>query len=229
MKKINRITSFLFAVLMLMTCTAGCGNSEEDASAESTEYSGVLSRIRLGMPQSKVLSLNNQEEVFYESDAVIWCINPDTDIMEIRDIIPADNGYYFCDESVVTYNFEQDENDGEYYLDSYSEESKILLDRELASQYYEDKVKSLAAKYKCGNYVTNQLGTEGVDEDFTLETVMTLSSFSVVTDMTYTYTTVNGVEGYYGSHFKITISSVDNVQAVVVSEVKSGSGEDEEE
>lgn len=213
---------------MLMTCITGCGSGDDADSADSGEYSGVLSRIRLGMPQSKVLSLNNQEEVYYESDAVIWCINPDTDIMEIRDIIPADNGYYYCDESVITYNFEQNANDGEYYLDSYSEESKILLDRELAGEYYEKKVKSLASKYKCQNYVTNQLGTEGVDQDFTLETVMTLSSFTVLTDMTYTYTTVNGVEGYYGSHFKITISSVDNVQAVVVSEVKGGGDEEEE-
>ncbi len=225
--KIRKIIAFLCAAAITAVCAAGCSKSDEGTGeAADTGYSGVLSKIRLGMPQNKVLALNGQDEVYYHSDSEIWCVNPDTDIMEMRELIPSEQEYYYCDDSIITYNFTYDDTNEQYILNSYTEEAVCLIDRETAEKYYEDKLKSLAAKYNLAEYVTTQLGVENVDMTFDYETVMTLPSFTVTTVMTMGYDTVNGVDGYYCKHFSITVTALDNKQAVVVGEV-SASGEEE--
>ncbi len=212
--KIRKIFALLCTAVICMLSFAACG-SEEDEVPESA-YAGVLTKIRLGMPQSKVLALNNQNEVYYESDTEIWCINADTDIMEMKDLIPSDSQYYYCDDSVITYRFDFDEAKNDYLLDGYSEEAVCLIDRETAEKYYETKLKELAGKYGVSDYVTTQRGTENVDMVLELETPMTLSSFTVTATMTYTYDTVDDVDGYYCTHFKIDIEELANKAAVAV-------------
>ncbi|MGN1415699.1 MAG: hypothetical protein ACI4XF_02580 [Oscillospiraceae bacterium] len=222
--KIRKILALLCAAVIGMLSLTACGDDEE---VPESEYAGVLTKIRLGMPQSKVLALNNQNEVYYESDSEIWCINADTDIMEMKDLIPSDSQYYYCDDSVITYRFDFDEAKNDYLLEGYTEEAVCLIDRETAKKYYETKLKELAAKYGVSDYVTTQKGTENVDMVLELETAMNLSSFTVTATMTYTYDTVDGVDGYYCTHFKIDIEELANKAAVAVGGVTEAAAAEE--
>lgn len=222
--KIRKIFALLCTAVICMFSLAACGSEEE---VPESEYAGVLTKIRLGMPQSKVLALNNQNEVYYESDTEIWCINADTDIMEMKDLIPSDSQYYYCDDSVITYRFAFDKSKNDYLLDGYSEEAVCLIDRETAEDYYEKKLRELAGKYGVADYVTTQRGTENVDMVLELETPMTLSSFTVTATMTYTYDTVDGVDGYYCTHFKIDIEELANKAAVAVGGVTEAAAAEE--
>ncbi len=163
---------------------SGCGDDAEKEEGEA--YTGVLSKVRLGMSQSKVLSINNQSEVFYESDDVLWCVNPETDIAEMKEYVPSDSQFFYCDDSIVTYRFNYSESDKEYLLTGFSEESVCLLPRDVAEQYYDEKVKKLARKYKVTGYETNQVGTEDVDLEYEIQTRFVLSSFTIDVNMTYT-------------------------------------------
>ena len=209
-----RFAALLLAAVMTAVSLTGCGKKEEE-EAEDTGYSGVLSKIKLGMPQKKVITVNNQKEMYYESDTILWCINPDTDIMEVRDIIPADQGYCFCDDSVITYEFKFNEKDNENYLTSYTEEVSCLIDRETAQKYYDDKVDQLRKKYH-SDYSTTQTGTEGIDLNLLLHTELPLSSFAVYIDMTLTYDTVEGVDAYWCKHLSITVKELANKTAVPI-------------
>ena len=216
-----RFAALFLAAVMAAFTLAGCGKKEETEAAD-TGYSGVLAKIKLGMPQKKVLSVNNQKEMYYESDTVLWCINPDTDIMEVRDIIPADQGFYFCDDSVITYEFKHDEKDNENYLTAYTEEVSCLIDRETAQKYYDDKVKELMKKYHA-DFTTTQTGTEGIDLNLIQKTELQLSSFAVYLEMTLTYDTVNDVDAYYCKHLSIMVKELANKAAVPIA---AGSADD---
>ena len=227
-KQIMRISAVVLAASVML---AGCGKKKEEAGSELPAYSDVLSKIKLGMPQKKVLALNNQEEVFYENDTVLWCVNTDTDIMEVRDIIPSDNGYYYCDDSLITYEFNVNKKTQDYTLKAYQEEVTCLIDRDTAVSYYESKVKQLAEKYKpIEDYFTAVTGTEDVDMHLEYETVLKMSSFSVTATMTLSYDTVDGAEGYYCTHISIKVKELDTKTAVTVgseSEDKKDSKKDE--
>lgn len=196
---------------------SGCGDDAEKGEGEA--YTGVLSKVRLGMPQSKVLSINNQSEVFYESDDVLWCVNPETDIAEIKEYVPSDSQFFYCDDSIVTYRFVYSEADEEYLLTGFSEESVCLLPRDVAEQYYYEKLKKLAQKYKVSGYQTNKMGTEDVDLEYEMQTQFVLSSFTVDVNMTYTYQTVDNTDGYYCTHFEIVTTSLEDKAAVPVASV----------
>ncbi len=219
-----RTAAVLLAVLMTAFSLAGCGK-DKDAAEEEGGYSGVLSKIKLGMPQKKVLSINNQKEMYYESDTVLWCINPDTDLMELRQVIPADQGFSYCDDSVITYEFKHNDKDNEDYLTSYTEEVTCLIDRDVAQKYYDDKVNELRRKYN-SDFTTTQTGTEGVDVSLVQHTELPLSSFVVYIDMTLTYDTVEGVDAYYGTHYSITVKELANKAAVPIA---AGSAEDDKD
>ncbi|MDE6593909.1 MAG: hypothetical protein K2K57_12735 [Oscillospiraceae bacterium] len=210
MKISKKFISCLLAMIMAMGLFAGC--SDEEAAAD--EYAGVLTKVRLGMPMAKVIKLNSGVEMYYDSDTVLWCINPDTDLMELQSVIPADDGFYNVDESLITYNFRgQDE---ESYLTGYTEEITCMIDRETATKYYEDKKKRLMVKYGCKDESASSTitGTEDVDLTLDYQTKLTMSSFDLVLTMRLTYDTVNGVEGYYATYYSIDVNELRNKSAV---------------
>lgn len=213
MNILKKLLSGAAAMMMILSLFAGCSDSE---STEPDDYSGVLTKVRLGMPMDKVISLNSSVQMYYENDQVIWCINPDTDLMEIKNVIPDGEGFYNVDDSLITYNFKYDEKEDENYLTGYIEEVQCMLDRETATKYYEDKIKRLKAKYSCPqeSVSSTTTGTEGVDLNLDYKTKMTLSSFDLVLTMRLTYDTVNGVEGYYATYYGIEVNELKNKTAV---------------
>lgn len=213
MNILKKLLSCVITMTMALSLFAGCSDSEKPAEED---YSGVLTKVRLGMPMDKVISLNSAVQMYYENDTVIWCVNTDTDLMELKDVIPGGEGFYNVDDSLITYNFKYNEKDDENYLTGYIQEIQCMLDRETAEQYYKDKKKRLKSKYSCPeeSILSTVTGTEGVDQELDYKTKMTLSSFDLVFTMRLTYDTVDGVEGYYATYYSIEINELKNKTAV---------------
>ncbi|MGN1136811.1 MAG: hypothetical protein ACI4SF_11390 [Oscillospiraceae bacterium] len=211
----KKVLAVLISSLMLCSVMAGC--SSDKAELEDT-YEGVLTKVRLGMPLNKVVSLNSGHDMYYETDTQIWCVNDDTDLMEIRDLIPADSGFYYADDSLITYNFTYNQADDTYYLNGYLEEVPCLISRETAESYYSSKIEQLKTKYSAAEAVSTITGTEDVDLTLDYVTRMTLSSFEVIFTMELTYDTVDAVDGYYGTYFCIEVKELANKTAVEVAE-----------
>ena len=211
----KKIFAAALAAVMVLSLFSAC--SKEEAPGET--YSGVLTKVRLGMPMNKIISLNSGREMYYESETQIWCVNPDTDLMEIRELIPEDKQFYYAEDSLITYNFKYDEGDDTNYLVSYMEEVPCMLDRATAETYYNDKITRLKAKYGAGDDAVHSTvtGVEGVDMTLINETVMTLPSFKLTFVMNLTYDTVDAVEDYYGTYYSIEVKSLENKTAVDVS------------
>ncbi len=209
----KKILAAVMAAFMITASFAGCSKQEE--IPEDT-YNGVLTKVRLGMPMNKIISINSGTDLYYESDTEIWCVNPDTDLMEIRALIPAENQFYYAEDSLITYSFRFDETDQENYLNGYIEEVPCMLDRVTAEKYYEDKKARLMAKYSATeeNVTSTITGTEDVDLNLDYTTTMTMSSFELIFTMQLTYDVVDGVEGYYGTYYSIEIKELANKTAV---------------
>lgn len=212
--KLKRLFAVIMAGIISLAVFAGCSKDEEEAVSD--EYTGVLSKVRLGMPMHKIITLNSDTEMYYESDTEIWCVNPDTDLMELRNLIPAEHQFYYVEDSLVTYTFRYDEDDDENYLTGYLVEVPCLIDRETAENYYTDKIKRIAAKYSCtsDSVSTTVTGTEGVDLNLEYQAVFMLSSFEVIFNMTLTDDAVDGTEGYYATFFSMEVKELKNKTAV---------------
>ena len=88
----KKFISLLLAVLMCALTFCACSKDKESDEAAESVYSGILTKLRLGMSMKKIISLQDSSiKLYNETDTEIWSINPDTDIMEIRNVIPADN------------------------------------------------------------------------------------------------------------------------------------------
>lgn len=214
----KKITAMLLVILSALSIFCGCKKEE----APVDDYAGVLSKVRLGMPMKKIIALNSGSELYYDSDTEIWCVSTDTDLMEIRDRIPADSQFFYADDSLITYTFKYSESDGENYLTAYMEEVPCKLDRKTAEEYYKYKKEALIAKYAPAEdaVVSTVTGTEGVDLTLDNVTVMTLSSFEVTLTMQQTYDTVDGVEDYFGTYYSVKIKELANKTAVEVADEK---------
>ena len=206
----KKITAMLLVILSALSIFCGC--KKEEAPADT--YTGVLSKVRLGMPMKKIIALNSGSELYYDSDTEIWCVSTDTDLMEIKDRIPADSQFFYADDSLITYTFKYSDSDGENYLTAYMEEVPCKLDRKTAEEYYKYKKAALIA------VVSTVTGTEGVDLTLDNVTVMTLSSFEVTLTMQLTYDTVDGVEDYFGTYYSVKIKELANKTAVEVADEK---------
>ena len=114
----KKFLTALLAMALAVTCFAACGGGDEDVPADASGYNGILTKIKLGMPLTKIVTINQTYNVNlnYETDTVIWSQNPDTELMEIRDLIPTDSAYYYVDDSLITYTFETRKGDPEIYL-----------------------------------------------------------------------------------------------------------------
>lgn len=209
----KKLTAVLLAVLMSVLALAGCSKKEE---VTLEEYTGVLSRVRLGMPINKVFALMDSSEAYFESDTEIWYVNNDTDLMEIKSMIPEDSQFFYTDDSLITFNFRTEGTANDRYLESYLEELPCKVSRETAMSYYEAKKESLVAKFSPDPTAvsTTMTGSEGVDMNLDYSTVMTLSSFEVTFNMELTYDTVDGIEDYYGTFFSIEVKELKNKTAI---------------
>ena len=200
----KKIFTVLIALTMALTCFAGC-NKEETAADESS-YSGILTKIKLGMPLTKIVSLQpDGVELYYETDTSIWSINTDTELTAIKDLIPAEDAYFYADDSIITYNFQTKKGDDEIYLNGYMSEITCLTDRSTAEKYFESKTAELAKKHGA-EPVGTMTGTEGIDMELTYTQKYDCPSYTVTFKMVETYDTVDSVDGYYGTYFSIEVN-----------------------
>lgn len=209
----KKIISVLLTALMCLTLFTACGK-EEDTAADVPAYSGILTKIKLGMPLTKIISLQpDGVELYYEDDVTIWCMNEDTDLLkDTQAIIPADDQYYYTGNSIITYNFRTVKGDEEIYLKGYTEEVHCLIDRVSAEEYFNTKTEQLVSKHCTGegSAVTGSMtGTEGIDMELVYSQNISTSSYDLVLSMTLTYETVNNVEGYYATKYDITLTEKD--------------------
>ncbi len=199
----KKIFTLILALAMVFTCLTACGKEEE--TVDENVYAGILTKVKLGMPLTKIVSLQpDGVELYYEDDVTIWSINTDTELMEIRDLVPAEDAYFYADDSIITYNFRTVKGDEEIYLDGYMTEITCLLDRETATKYFESKTAELAKKHGA-EPVGAMTGTEGMDMELTYTQKYDCPSYNIVFKMVETFDTVNGVDGYYGTYFAIEI------------------------
>lgn len=199
----KKIITLILTLAMAVACFTACGKKEE--AAPETAYAGILTKVKLGMPLTKIVSLQpDGVELYYEDDVTIWSVNTDTELMEIRNLIPAEDAYFYADDSIITYNFRTVKGDEEIYLDGYMSEITCLLDRETATKYFETKTAELAKKHGA-EPVGAMTGTENMDMTLTYTQKYDCPSYNIVLTMVETYDTVNGVDGYYGTYFAIEI------------------------
>lgn len=199
----KKILTLILTLAMVLCCFTACGEDEE--AAPENVYAGILTKVKLGMPLTKIVSLQpDGVELYYEDDVTIWSVNTDTELMEIRNLIPAEDAYFYADDSIITYNFRTVKGDEEIYLDGYMSEVTCLLDRETATKYFESKTAELQKKHGA-EPVGAMTGTEGMDMNLTYTQKYDCPSYNIVFTMVETYDTVNGVDGYYGTYFAIEI------------------------
>ena len=211
----KKFLTALLAMALAVTCFAACSGGDEDAPADASGYSGILTKIKLGMPLTKIVTINQTYNVNlnYETDTVIWSQNPDTELMEIRDLIPTDSAYYYVDDSLITYTFETRKGDPEIYLTSYMSEAYCLLDRKTAVDYYEKKTEELAKKHGV-EAIKSTKGTKDIDLEIDNISRYNCSSYDLTFIMREKYDTVDGVDGYYGSYFCIEVKEKANKEEV---------------
>ena len=185
----KRILAVLLSVMTCVMLLAGCGGEE---AAETPAYSGILTKIKLDMPLTKIVSMQpDGVELYWDDDTTIWSINPDTDLnAEVSALVPEEDQYYYSDDSIITYNFKTKKGDDEIYLKGYSEGSVA------------------------GG---TMVGTEDIDMELVYSQKISASSYDLVFSMTLTYDTVNDVAGYYATEFKIELTEKDVKGEVAIS------------
>lgn len=199
----KKMLSVLIALTMVVTLFSACG--KEDEVVSNNAYSGILTRVKLGMPSSKVISLQPDGiDLYYETDTSLWCINNDTELEGLKSLISADNSYFYADDSIITYNFETRKGDNEMYLNGYMSEVTCLIDRKTANDYFKNKTAELAKKHGV-EPIGTMTGTENIDMELTYTQKYDCPSYTLAFIMTEKYDTVNGVDGYYGSYFSIEL------------------------
>ena len=201
----KKIIAIALSFMLTVFCFAGCSNDEEGLPEAESSYNGILTKVKLGMPVSKILALQpDNVEVMYESDTVLWSVNSDIDLMEINDLI-EDKGFNYMDNPIITYTFKTNKGDVEMTLKSYMSEVHGVLDREVAEKYFIDKTKELQAKHGV-EPIESVTGTENVDYTVIHKQKFNCTSYDLTFAMNLEYGTVNGVEGYYGSLFSIEVT-----------------------
>lgn len=209
----KKFLTALLAMALAVSCFAACSKDEGGDTADASTYNGILTKVKLGMPLTKIITLNQEKGVNlnYETDTVIWSQNPDTELMEIRDIIPTESAYYYIDDSLITYTFETRKGDDEIYLTSYLAEAYGLLDRKTAEEYYNNKTAELQAKHGV-EPAKSVRGTEDIDLEVDYISRFSCASYDLTFTMREKYDTVDGVDGYYGSYFAIEVKEKENVE-----------------
>ncbi|MBQ2824047.1 MAG: hypothetical protein IJF18_05665 [Oscillospiraceae bacterium] len=222
----KKLLSILMTVIMCVTLFTACGKEESEPLA--TEYAGILTKVKLGMPLTKIISLQNDGvELYYEDDVTIWSMNEDTDLyVDTSAIIPAEDPIFYTGNSIITYKFRTVKGDEEIYLNGFTEEVHCLIERTAAEDYFNKKTEQLVNKHCAGEGATvngSMTGTEDIDMELVYTQNLSASSYDVIFSMTLTYDTVNGVEGYYATKYEIQFieKAVKNPVAIDSPEVSS--------
>lgn len=199
----KKIISVLTALIMTTALFAACGKDE--AEVPENVYSGILTKVKLGMPMTKIVSLQPDGVTLnFETDTRLWSVNSDTEIMELREVVPADNPVYYVEDSIITYDFKTVKGDENIYLRGYMSEAYCCLERQTARDFFDKKTAELAAKH--GVEASGaQTGTEDIDMELVYTQRYDCPSYTVIFTMKEKYDTVEGVDGYYGSYFSIEV------------------------
>ena len=201
----KKFLSLVFVVIMAAAFFTAC-NKDEGGGASEGSYSGILTKVKLGMPLSKIVSLQpDNVNLYYESDTTIWSVNTDTELMEIANLIPADKEqHFYVEDSIITYNFRTQKGEDEIYLNDYISEVQCRLERDVAKKYFDDKTAELTTRYGV-EPINAMTGTEGIDMVLTYTQKFDYPSYSLTFTMKQTYDTIEGIDGYYGSFFSIEV------------------------
>jgi predicted small secreted protein len=209
LKKKNAF-AFLFALLCCFVFAA-CDKAEgEGTDPEATEttvpaYIGILSKLRIGMTESKILSmLADNVPAYYQNDFEMWTVDPDTNMQRIRDYIPADALSYFADDSIITYYFKNQNGNPEKILTGFMEEVYGVFPQDVSIDFYNDTIKRLTEEYGVEPTGT-QTGEQGIDEELVLKQVFDCPSATITFICTYKWQTVNEIEDYYGYSFSVKL------------------------
>lgn len=209
--RIKKITALLISFMLTVSVCllTACNKDGGDGETLSTEYTGILTKIRLGMPLTKIVGLQRDGvKLYYETDTVIWAIDTDTDLMDIKNLIPEDNMYYYTEDSLITYNFKTKKGDTEIYLNGFSEELYCLMDRVIGNDYFKNKTIELSKQHSA-EAIGSMTGTEGVDMELTSVMQFSCTSYDVYFTMVETYDTVDSVDDYYVTYYKIEVKEKD--------------------
>ena len=199
----KKIISVLTALIMTTAIFAACGKDE--AEVPENVYSGILTKVKLGMPMTKIVSLQPDGVTLnFETDTRLWSVNSDTEIMELREVVPADNPVYYVEDSIITYDFKTVKVDENIYLCGYMSEAYCCLERQTARDFFDKKTAELAAKHGV-EPAGAQTGTEDIDMELVYTQRYDCPSYAVIFTMKEKYDTVEGVDGYYGSYFSIEV------------------------
>ncbi len=228
MVTMKKFLTVILALVMTLVCFTACGGDDETA-ADAPAYSGILTKIKLGMPLTKIVSLQpDGVELYYETDTCIWSINADTDLMEIRSLLPEGEQFYYVDDSIITYNFKTGKGDEEMRLNDYMSEVHCLLDRDTARKYFDSKTVELKEKHGV-EPVGTQTGTEDIDMEIAYKQLFDCPSYTLTFTMKEKYDTVNGVDGYYGSYFSIDVMEKEVKKETDIQTDAADSGKKEKE
>ncbi len=219
------INVFMVLVMSLSLISLTACKKDEDAAAELAEYTGILTKIRLGMPMTKIIGMqNNGTQLNYENDTTLWCVEKDTDIMEIKTLLPEEAMFYYVDDSFVTYYFQTKKGETDLFLNGYAEEVYCLLDRKIGEEYFLNKAKALRDFHKAEG-VGSMTGTEGIDLELVTEMKYDCPSYTVTFKMVETFDTIEDVEGYYVTYYSIEVMEKTNKVSTSVAGVTTAKEE----
>ena len=199
----KKFLSVLTALIMTAVCFTAC--NKDDSELPENVYSGILTKVKLGMPLTTVTRLQPDNVTLKsETDTRLWSVNTDTELMELREVVPADNPVYYVEDSIITYDFKTVKGDENIYLCGYMSEAYCCLERQTARDFFDKKTAELALKH--GVDPTGvQTGTEDIDMELVYTQRYDCTSYTVIFTMKEKYDTVEGVDGYYGSYFSIEV------------------------
>lgn len=221
----KKIFSVMLALVMTAVCFSACG--KDGADVPENVYSGILTKVKLGMPMTKIVGLQPDSVTLnFETDTRLWSVNTDTELMELRNVIPADNPIYYVEDSLITYDFKTVKGDENIYLCGYLAEAYCCVERQTAEDFFANKTEELKKRHSAESAGTLK-GTEDVDMELVYTEKLDCPSYTVTFTMKEKYDTVEGVDGYYGSYFSIEVREKE-VKSEVPIEV-SGGGKDKKE
>lgn len=196
----NKVLSVIFSLMFL---TLLCGCAKENVT---DDYDGILYKLRLEMPLEKVTALNSTD--LYQEGDCVWTVSNDTHLARLKDRIPSENLYYYTDDSLISFYFrESEDNPEELVLRAFSEELYCKTDRKTGRKFYDDLIQVYANKYGAieNSYKTYCTGVDGIDAELHYNTCMTFLTYEITIDMIETYDTVNDIDDYYTSYFRIEL------------------------
>jgi hypothetical protein len=206
-REIIKAAALTAAILCLTACS-----SDETADPTASEttvveavYTGVLSRIRLGMTESKIISMMpDSVPLYYQDDFEMWSVDPDTNMEAITDYLPEGDLNYYADDSIITYYFKNQSGSPEKILTGYMEEIHGVFSQDASVKFYNDTIARLTEEYGV-EPVGTMTGEQGIDNELQLKQVYDCPSATVTFYCTYTWQNVNDVEDYYGSYFAVKL------------------------